>query len=67
MISLHTEIRQEYHDWLKLSTVNTRNEWGKEMNGAPKRTTRLICANAGSPTGRESYGDGTPVVATARN
>ncbi len=29
---------------------------------APTRTTRLIHGNAGSPTGRESYGDGPPIV-----
>ena len=32
------------------------------MSGAPKRTTRLTSANAGSPTGHTSYGDGTPIV-----
>jgi len=29
---------------------------------APKHTTRFLCAKAGSPTGRESYGDGTLIV-----
>ena len=33
----------------------------------PKRTQRFIGANAGSPTGRESYGDGTPVVPEKEN
>ncbi len=37
----------------KLSTVNIHKEWGKDMSRAPKRTERLLCANAGSPTGRE--------------
>jgi len=42
-----------------------RNERGKETNGEPTRAERLMCANAGSPTGRESYGDGTPIVVYA--
>jgi len=29
---------------------------------APKHTERFICAKAGSPTRRESQGDGTPIV-----
>src|SRR5919202_473354 len=41
--------------------------WGttslKGMNGSPtSRSIRQLCANAGSPTGRESYGDGAPIV-----
>jgi hypothetical protein len=32
----------------------------------PKRTQRFIDANAGSPTGRESQGDGTPIVPAER-
>jgi hypothetical protein len=38
------------------------NDRGKGTNGAPKRTRRLMCANAGSPTSREAQGDGTPIV-----
>jgi hypothetical protein len=35
----------------------------KEMSGPPTfRSTRTTGTNAGSPTGRESYGDGGPVV-----
>ena len=41
------------------------NERGKETNGEPTRAIRLMCANAGSPTGHESYGDGTPIVVYA--
>ncbi len=29
----------------------------------PTRTHRFICANTGSPTRRETQGDGTPIVA----
>jgi hypothetical protein len=49
-----------------------RNLWGtgrcpvrvfKEMSWPPTfRSTRTTRTNAGSPTGRESYGDGGPVV-----
>lgn len=39
---------------------------GKGTNEAPKHTQRHASVNAGSPTGRESYGDGTPVVVGAR-
>ena len=28
---------------------------------APKHTERFICAKAGSPTRRETHGDGTPI------
>ena len=35
----------------------------KETDGTPKsRSTRTAVMNMGSPTGRESYGDGVPVV-----
>src|SRR5258708_39377428 len=35
----------------------------KEMSGAPKsRSTRMTGTNAGSPKGREPYGDAGPVV-----
>ncbi len=34
----------------------------KENKRAPKRTTRFIVVNAGSPTRRESHGDGTLIV-----
>ena len=35
----------------------------KEMNGTPKsRLIRTAVVNVGSPKGRESYGDGVPVV-----
>jgi len=34
----------------------------KETNGAPTRTTRLLCVKAGSPTSREAQGDGVPIV-----
>jgi len=33
----------------------------------PKRTQRFISANAGSPTGRESHGDGTPILPEKEN
>jgi hypothetical protein len=41
--------------------------WGttslKGTNGPPtSRSRRQLCANAGSPTGREPYGDGAPIV-----
>jgi hypothetical protein len=36
---------------------------GKEMNGRPtSRSIRTTKTNAGSPTGREPYGDGVPIV-----
>jgi hypothetical protein len=38
----------------------------KENKRAPKHTTRFMCAKAGSPTRRESQGDGTPIVKTQR-
>jgi hypothetical protein len=39
----------------------------KEVNGAPKaRYIVLLLGNAGSPTGREPYGDGAPVVVRGR-
>jgi hypothetical protein len=35
----------------------------KETDGTPKsRSTRTAVVNMGSPTGRESYGDGVPAV-----
>ena len=35
----------------------------KETDGTPKsRSARTAVANMGSPKGRESYGDGVPVV-----
>jgi hypothetical protein len=35
----------------------------KEMNGRPtSRSIRTTKTNAGSPTGREPYGDGVPIV-----
>ena len=34
----------------------------KEMNGEPKSRSRTTETNAGSPKGREPYGDGGPVV-----
>ena len=34
----------------------------KETNEAPKHTKRLINVKAGSPTSREAYGDGVPIV-----
>jgi hypothetical protein len=35
----------------------------KGTNGAPtSRSTRRLRVNAGSPTGREAYGDGAPIV-----
>jgi hypothetical protein len=34
-----------------------------ENRREPKRTTRFIRAKAGSPTRRETQGDGTPIVA----
>lgn len=34
----------------------------KRMSWGPKRTRRLTSENAGSPKGRETYGDGAPVV-----
>ncbi len=37
------------------------------MSWEPKRTIRLTSENAGSPKGRESYGDGTPIVRYASN
>jgi hypothetical protein len=38
----------------------------KEMKGAPKLRSRRPAGNAGSATGRESYGDGVLVVVRAR-
>src|SRR6266545_538181 len=39
----------------------------KGVDGAPKSRYHVLCQrNAGSPTGRESYGDGAPVVVGAR-
>jgi len=39
--------------------------WFKETNWAPKRTQRPVDAKAGSPTGGNTYGDGTPIVGRA--
>lgn len=39
---------------------------GKGTNEAPNHTQRHASVNAGSPTGRESQGDGTPVVVGVR-
>jgi hypothetical protein len=36
----------------------------KGTNGEPKRTQRPMNAKTGWPTGRESYGHGTPIVGT---
>src|SRR5260370_18818381 len=39
----------------------------KEMNGAPtSRSTRITGTNAGSPKGREPYGDACPLVGVTR-
>ena len=35
----------------------------RENRREPKRTERFICAKAGSPTRRETQGDGTPIRA----
>jgi hypothetical protein len=40
----------------------TSNELVEGNEKAPNRTERTICVNTGSPTGRETYGDGTPIV-----
>ncbi len=39
---------------------------GKRTNGAPNGTTRLMCATVGSPSRRESDGDGVSIVVRAR-
>lgn len=38
-----------------------RNRLEKDKR-EPKRTTRLTDAKAGSPTGGDTHGDGTPIV-----
>ena len=39
----------------------------KEANEEPKRTYHVqLARNSGSPTGRESYGDGDPIVVRGR-
>ena len=39
----------------------------KEANGEPNPTSHVqLVRNAGSPTGRESYGDGDPIVVRGR-
>ena len=45
---------------LSLASGQVMNLTGNRRR--PKRTQRFIGANAGSPTGRESHGDGTPIV-----
>src|SRR5438477_1112503 len=52
---------------MRVANAPLDGRWGttslKGTNGpSTSRSTRQPCANAGSPTGRESYGDGAPVV-----
>ncbi len=42
--------------------MNGPSEGLKGISWEPKRTTRLTSENAGLPKGRESHGNGTPIV-----
>ncbi len=57
------EIRRGYH-YLRNALYDGRLALSglKGMSREPKRTKRLTSENAGSPKGRESYGDGAPIV-----
>ena len=57
--------------WRRQNTMSSSMTWcfgelrAMSLRGdkrAPKHSQRSLCANAGSPTGRESYGDGILIV-----
>jgi hypothetical protein len=59
-------VRVALSDKNALYGVHLLVKQGKGTNEAPKHTQRHASVNAGSPTGCESYGDGTPIVVGAR-